>query len=153
MFGELNDEQIDQLLQRQYVGRIGCTANNVVYVVPIGYAYDGTSVYAHSSEGMKINMMRENSEVCFEVDDTTDAANWQSVIGWGKFEELEGEGRVKAIQLLVQKNIPVAASKTAKLLPEYPFYADDKNEIEGIVYRITLTKKTGRFEKLEGVTL
>ncbi len=153
MFGQLNEEQIEQLLQRQYVGRIGCTANHVVYVVPVGYAYDGTSVYAHSLEGMKITMMRENPEVCFEVDDTSDISNWQSVIGWGTFEELAGEERVEAIKLLAFKNIPVVASKTAKLLPEYPFYPSDFNEMEGIVYQIKLNKKTGRFEKLEGVAM
>ncbi len=153
MFGQLNEEQVEQLLQRQYVGRIGCTANSIVYVVPVGYAYDGTSVYAHSLEGMKMAMMRENPEVCFEVDDTSDISNWQSVIGWGRFEELEGEERVEAIKLLAKRNIPVAASTTAKLVPEYPFYPGDFNEIEGIVYRIKLAKKGGRFEKLEGVAM
>ncbi|MDQ2753262.1 MAG: hypothetical protein M3R72_09605 [Bacteroidota bacterium] len=33
------------------------------------------------------------------------------------------------------------------------FYSGDVNEMEGIVYRIKINKKTGRFEKLEGVTL
>lgn len=154
MFGRLDNEQMEQLLQCQYVGRIGCSDGNTVYVVPIGYAYDGTNVYAHSAEGMKIDLMRANPNVCFEVDDVSDVSNWQSVIGWGVFEELsEGEARLHAIRKLAEKNIPVAASKTAKMLPEYPFYSDDLNEMEGVLYRIKLEKKTGRFEKHEAAAL
>ncbi len=148
MFGELNDEEIEQLLNKQFVGRIGCTANNMVYVVPIGYAYDGTYLYGHSKEGLKLKIMRENPQVCFEVDDISDIANWQSVIGWGTFEELtEGNERKEGIQKIVAKNLPPSASQTSKLLPEYPFFSDDKNDVEGVVYRIRLEKKTGRFEK------
>lgn len=148
MSGQLNDEQIEQLLQRQYIGRIGCTDGNTVYVVPIGFVYDGANVYAHSTEGLKINLMRNNPNVCFEVDDMSDLANWQSVISWGTYEELtDGEERMKAIKKLAAKNLPIAASKTAKLLPGYPFYSDDLIEMEGVVYRIRLEKKTGRFEK------
>lgn len=68
MLGELNTEQIELLLKSEVIGRIGCCADNKVYVVPVTYAYDGTHVYAHSKEGMKIRMMRKSPEVCFEVD-------------------------------------------------------------------------------------
>jgi hypothetical protein len=59
MFGILNPVEIEQLLSKQLVGRIGCHADGVTYVVPISYAYDGEYVYARTFEGMKINMMRK----------------------------------------------------------------------------------------------
>ena len=132
MFGQLNEEQTEQLLKQQYMGRIGCADGNTVYVVPIGYVYDGTNVYAHSTEDTKIDLMRKNPNVCFEVDDVSDISNWQSVIAWEIYEELaEGEERLDAIKKLADRNISIAASKTAKLLPEYPFYSNDLNEMEG----------------------
>ena len=39
-------------------------------------------------EGKKIEMMRKNPEVCFQVDAIADLLNWESVICWGKFEEI-----------------------------------------------------------------
>ncbi len=48
-------------------------------------------VYGHTMEGMKINMMRKNPRVCFEVDVMQNMANWKSVIAWGEFEELSSE--------------------------------------------------------------
>ena len=63
MLGELDQRQIEELLHTAHIGRIGCYADQRTYIVPIYYAYDGTSIYAYSLEGMKIYMMRANSEL------------------------------------------------------------------------------------------
>src|ERR1700682_700625 len=91
MFGKLNTGEIDKLISRQLVGRIGCHADGITYVVPVSYAYDGTYIYAYAFKGMKIDMMRKNPKVCFQADNTKNLANWQSVICWGEFEELTKE--------------------------------------------------------------
>lgn len=148
MVGNLTDIQIDELLSRLIVGRIGCTAHNMIYVVPISYAYHGNSIYVHTQEGLKIDAMRQNPNVCFEVDDFTDMANWQSVIAWGKFEEITDAGdRNAAIHLLLQRKLPVLSSSTTHLGKNWPFSEDDLDKIEGIVFRIVLETKTGKFER------
>ena len=50
MLGELNERQIEALLIDLPVGRIGCHADGVTYVVPVNYAYDGVNLYAHSAK-------------------------------------------------------------------------------------------------------
>lgn len=148
MFGNLNDDQIDQLIHSQLLGRIGCHADGLTYIVPISYAYDGTYVYAHSFQGMKIDLMRKNPKVCFEVDNTKNLANWQSVICWGEFEELTEEKDIKsAIEKLNNRILPLLSSETMHITPEWPFPAGRDENIEGIFFRIKLTTKTGRFEK------
>ena len=89
MFGTLNDKEIETLLSNRVVGHLACHVDKRIYVVPISYAYDGNYVYAHTREGMKIDMMRKNPQVCFEVDDLKDMANWKTVIAWGEFEDLK----------------------------------------------------------------
>ncbi|GAC1312589.1 MAG: hypothetical protein NVSMB24_34380 [Mucilaginibacter sp.] len=88
MLGKLTNNQVEDLLKNQPFGRIGMHANGVTYVVPVNYYYDGTAIYAHSGNGMKIDMMRRNPEVCFEVDMVQNIFNWKCVIAWGKFEEI-----------------------------------------------------------------
>ena len=83
MLRELNDTQIEALLEDQVIGRIGCHSAETMYVVPVNYVYDGTNIYCHSAQGMKIDMMRKNPQVCFEVDKIKDVTNWESVIAWG----------------------------------------------------------------------
>ncbi len=148
MFGELNPREIEDLISHQFIGRIGCYADEVNYVVPVSYAYDGTYVYSRSFEGMKVKMMRQNPNVCFEVDNTKNLANWQSVITWGEFEEIKNTAeRAKALQKLQDRILPIISSETMHITPQWPFSPNDMNSIEGIIYRIRLTKKTGRYEK------
>ncbi|MDC1504172.1 pyridoxamine 5'-phosphate oxidase family protein [Winogradskyella sp.] len=86
MLGNLNSRQIEHVLQSLIIGRIGCHADNKTYVVPVTYAYDGTYVYGHTKEGLKIEMMRKNPSVCFEVDVMENMSNWRSVIAWGNLK-------------------------------------------------------------------
>jgi hypothetical protein len=96
---------------------------------------------------MKINMMRKNPRVCFEVDEMKDMANWKSVITWGTFEELnEKTDRNKALVNLINRVLPLVSSETVHLSAHWPFIEDDVSTIKGIVFRIRLEQKTGRFE-------
>ena len=93
MIEELDRAQIDDLLGAQVVGRIGCHADGVTYVVPVIYAYDGEAFYVYTVEGRKVRMMRANPEICFEVDEY-ESGSWRSAIVQGRYEELDeaGEG-------------------------------------------------------------
>jgi nitroimidazol reductase NimA-like FMN-containing flavoprotein (pyridoxamine 5'-phosphate oxidase superfamily) len=148
MIGKLENQQIEDVLCKNVIGRLGCHANNKTYVVPISYAYDGTYIYGHTYEGMKIKMMRENPEVCFEVDTMENMANWKSVICQGKYEELtDSDERKKGIQKLLDRVLPIITSETVQITPHWPFPPSDLNKVNGIVYRVRLFEKSGRFEK------
>ena len=148
MFGTLDPVEIETLLNRQLIGRIGCHTADKVYVVPISYAYDGEYIYGHAFEGLKIDMMRQNPSVCFEVDDTHNLATWQSVICWGHFEELaQGASREAAVHILEKRVLPVLHSQTMRLESTWPFHSGHNEVIKGIIFRIKLGEKTGRFER------
>mgnify|MGYP003476912176 FL=1 len=101
MLGELSNDEIENLLTSNVIGRIGCYANQKMFVVPITYIYDDGCVIGHTIEGLKISILRQNPECCFEVDAMENIANWQSVIAWGTFEELKGEAAEKAQEKLI----------------------------------------------------
>lgn len=148
MIGDLDKYEIEKVLRQQIIGRLACHANDKTYIVPISYAYDGIYIYGHTYEGMKIRMMRENPKVCFEVEIMENMANWKSVIAWGEFEELtDSEKRKKATQELLDRTLPIITSETVKITPHWPFPPTDLNKVNGIVFRIKLTEKTGKFEK------
>jgi Predicted flavin-nucleotide-binding protein len=152
MFGKLKAGEIEELLTQHIVGRIGCNAYNTTYIVPISYAYDGEYVYCHTYEGLKVLMMRANPNVCFEVDSMENMANWKSVIAWGIFEELTDSDKQKvAIQKLYNRIVPGIPSKTLQLSPQWPFPPDNVEHVNGIIFRIKLYEKTGRFEKSESL--
>lgn len=141
MLGELTDSEVEEILRAEIIGRIGCHAYGRTYVVPITYVYDGHFVYAHSAEGMKLHMMRENPHVCFEVDHMDDLANWCSVIAWGTFEELRGGQAERAMELLVEQIEPRVNGPPGASV--HPTHATEPV----VLYRIHLEEKTGRFER------
>src|SRR5690349_12609268 len=137
MIGKLSPTEIEDLLKHEIIGRIGCHADDVTYVVPVSYAYDGKYIYGRTHEGMKINIMRKNPKVCFQVDRMMDMANWKSVIAMGEFHELtEPEARRAAVEKLINRTLPVLSSETVKLTPEWPFKGGDASTVDGIIYRI-----------------
>ena len=148
MLGVLNDKQIDALLHSQLTGRIGCHADNRTYVVPVSYVYTDGNIICHTREGLKLEIMRKNPEVCFEVDNMQNMANWQRVILWGTFEALAGELAKEAMEKLIDRMKPFMTSETAH--PLEPVVSNERRKTHGftaIVYQIKIKEKTGRFEK------
>lgn len=148
MFGKLNNKEIEMVLRKQMVGRIGCHGDGLTYVVPIGYAYDDQTIYGHTGEGMKINIMRKNPSVCFQVDHIENISNWQSVILQGEFEEItDNHERHNALQKLLGRDLRMITSEKLELSPDWPYPPDDLDSIDGVVYKIKVREISGRFEK------
>jgi nitroimidazol reductase NimA-like FMN-containing flavoprotein (pyridoxamine 5'-phosphate oxidase superfamily) len=148
MLGILNSNQIEHVLQSLIVGRLGCHADNKTYVVPVTYAYNGNYIYGHTKEGLKIDMMRKNPLVCFEVDVIENMSNWRSVIAWGKFEELKTpEQRKEGMKILMDTVMPLMTGETTISNSMTDSHQNTIEAMKGVVYRIELTKKTGRYEK------
>ena len=141
MLGSLTRTQIETLLKKGTVGRIGVTADGKTYVVPITYVYDGDAVYGHSVLGQKIQMMRRSPKVCFEVEEITDMANWRTVIAQGTYEELTGDVAVAAAKLIAARLGPLTTSATAGPAGTAPRGAAQ------VSYRIRLGERSGRFER------
>lgn len=147
MLGQLSPDQIEALLNQEVIGRIGCNANGITYVVPITYAYDGAYIYGHSREGLKIQLMRTNPMICFEVDRMENLANWQSVLLWGKYEELKGDARKVALEKLVARFRPLMTSETSVPTHGIEAHQNDEGGMKAIIFRIAVKEKSGRFEK------
>ena len=104
MIEELSPAEIDAFLEEEVVGRIGCHADGLTYVVPVYFAYDGEAFLVQSIEGQKIEMMRAAPDICFEVDRyEPETGSWRSVIAYGTYEELDDEGAQQVIGLLRER--------------------------------------------------
>jgi nitroimidazol reductase NimA-like FMN-containing flavoprotein (pyridoxamine 5'-phosphate oxidase superfamily) len=147
MIEPLSSAQIDMLLREQVVGRIGCHARGQTYVVPTTYAYADGAIICHTGNGLKVRMMRENPEVCFEVEDLRHLPRWSSVIARGRYEELHGDEADRALDRLIAR---LGAEPPA--LTSMPWQGAGTTEAVSrasrpeIVFRIVLVEKSGRRE-------
>ncbi len=149
MLGELTNKQIEALLEQQVTGRLGCHHRGLTYVVPINYVYKDGVVYAHSGPGKKIEIMRKNPKVCFEVDEIENIFRWQCVIAEGCFEEIKDiEEQERVMQALIHRIMPYVETPAGH--PSHGITANASDlgtEIDFILYKIQLTKVSGRYEK------
>jgi nitroimidazol reductase NimA-like FMN-containing flavoprotein (pyridoxamine 5'-phosphate oxidase superfamily) len=98
-------DEIDGIIRGSDVCRIAMAMDNMPYIVPVSFGYDGESIYLHTAgEGKKIDHFRNNPNICFEFErnvtlfrDPADACKWsfsyESVIGFGKIFELESSAQ------------------------------------------------------------
>lgn len=91
--------------------------------------------------GKKIEMMRKNPHVCVQVEDVQNFFQWESVIAWGRFEELQGDEASMAMRNLIRK---VNEDNNRRSELEVDFAAQLE---KAIIYRIKLEKVTGRYER------
>ncbi len=98
--------------------RIGFIDNGSVYIVPMNFGYekigDTYTLYFHSAkEGRKIDLIRQNPNVGFELDTGYQliegstacgfSANFRSIIGNGIIEMIDNaEEKMKALSLLME---------------------------------------------------
>ncbi len=149
MTGELNITQINNILNSQVIGRLACTDGKRPYIIPVTYAYDGKYIYGQSNEGSKLDILRKNPSICFEVDVMTDLYNWQSVIISGKFEEIKNtKNQMRAKDVFFNRVFPLATSNVIHH-HEHDVTAtiDDRTRIKSVLYRIKINKLSGRFER------
>ncbi len=135
MIGVLKESEMETLLEKQLVGRIGCADAGKVYIVPVTFVYRDGYIYGHTRPGKKIDMMRANPNVCFETELIRDMHHWECVIAWGVYEELKGTDAKLGIQIMM--------NRTHGLQSTHWF---DIGFHESVTYRVLLNEKSGKFE-------
>ena len=121
-------EEIDSIIRRSRVLRLGLSDKGQPYVVPLCFGYDGKALYFHCArEGRKLDILSRNSRVCFEFDnfeamvEANDACGWgiryQSVIGVGTAQLVEeGPDKQHALSVIMAQYSERAFSFPAEML-------------------------------------
>jgi nitroimidazol reductase NimA-like FMN-containing flavoprotein (pyridoxamine 5'-phosphate oxidase superfamily) len=139
---ELSPTECAEVLERMDVGRLACCKDGQPYVVPIHYSLDveRSCLYSFSAIGQKVLWMRQNPKVCLEVEDIGDRTHWQTVVVFGRYEEIhdspeEAEARQRA-EKRFQKRRDWWLPAAARVESHQPHAV--------VVYRIQIEKVTGR---------
>ncbi len=143
---EITDRmEIESILSQTRICRIGFSQNNKPYIVPMNFGYkDGYLFFHCAQEGMKIDIIKQNNNVCFEVDinheitDTGIPCDWStrysSVIGFGKALLVKDPIEKKlALNVIVNHYSPKAKFK----------YSEEALNKVGII-KIEITSMTGK---------
>ncbi|MDT8301144.1 MAG: pyridoxamine 5'-phosphate oxidase family protein [Sedimentisphaerales bacterium] len=112
---EINDiASIEDIIHKGQVCRLALSENERPYIVPLCFGYKDNNIFFHTArEGKKLDILRKNNNVCFEIDIDQElvkgkkACNctmkYRSVIGFGKAELIDDiESKRKAFNIIMQ---------------------------------------------------
>ncbi len=112
---EITDRDvIDSIINESLFCRLALSEEDRPYIVPLSFGYDGTALYFHgAAAGKKIDILRKNSNVCFEFDNDGEpiqsdkgcdwSVRYKSVIGYGKAQLLEDmDSKLRALDIIMK---------------------------------------------------
>ena len=147
MVGKLSQQETDEVLKDNNWGHLGCNDGFNTYVYPVNYLYDGKYIVCHSQNGAKVKTMRQNSRVCFQVDEVADHENWRSVMVLGYFQELREEReRYDAMKEFVDRRMRVKITDNYLSTNNPSGNAGADNDNRPVIYRILIDEITGQYE-------
>ena len=97
---EITDRKIIQdIVEKSAICRLGLVQNGEAYIVPVNYAYQNGSILIHSaSEGRKIDIIKQNPRVSFEIEYFSETMKNEIACKWGtKYRCVMGTGRVTIV--------------------------------------------------------
>lgn len=146
---EIKDiNEIKEIIRKAKVCRLGLAVDNTPYVVPVNFGYDveGNCLYIHcAKEGRKLDMMKRNNTVCFEMDIDMEISgrenapcNWstafRSVIGYGNAFIIEDFDQKKRALDFIMRQYSSESS-----------FEYDKKSVENVgIVKIAITVITGK---------
>ena len=112
---EITDlSEIEGIIQKAQVCRIAMVDGNQPYIVPVCFGYEKGALYVHGAlVGRKIDVLKKNNRVCFEMDADVEIRNaekacqfslkYRSVIGTGKARFLENDKeKARALNVIMK---------------------------------------------------
>jgi len=97
----MTHDEMERFLKKCTHGRLGLTFQNESYVVTVSYGYDKGKIYFHSGmQGKKVDFIKNNNRVCFEVYERQDG--WASVLCYGTValrEDIEAKREFSEVHL------------------------------------------------------
>ena len=143
------DEKL-AIISKCKVCRLGLSENDRPYIVPLnyGFSYDGgkLSLYFHSAtEGKKIDIIKKNKNVCFEIDCDTKLVEGKNPCDYGyEFKSIIGFGEIIILDKKDEKinglNYLMKQQTGRDIKYDY-----NENELEKIfVFKILIDEFTGK---------
>jgi hypothetical protein len=147
-----NDSEMYEIIRQALYCNIAMCKNNHPYIVPMNFGFYDETIYLHSAkEGLKIDILKDNPQVCIgivqdvKIKNNPDivcktGTNYNSVTIFGKAEFLSDEKeKIKALKCIVEHyNQDIAQAKEKKI----NFDKDVLNKLT--VLKIKIEKITGK---------
>lgn len=142
MIRDMSVNEITAMLERVEIGHIACSVSNEPYVVPIRFVYNGGYLYALTTLGKKMEMMRLNQHVCVNFTELKATNDWKSLVVSGCFERIPASDDPDSLHSFAHK---VLSRSAEWWVPAYTLtiLRGDERPMEPVYFRVSVLQTSG----------
>jgi len=143
---EIRDEEVlKEILSGAVICRVAMMDGNLPYIIPFNYGYKEGCIFIHSApEGKKIDLLRQNNRVCFEVEETAELIKGEKACAWTtRYRSVVGYGNVEILSDEKSKQLGLELIMAQHGAPELVDF-EPKNKKRMVILKLTITSMTGK---------
>lgn len=145
---EIQRKDIDAVIRKALVCRLAMAKDNIPYIIPLSFGYDGENIYIHTAkEGKKVDIFLENPDVCFEFENEVELIRSErSACQWSfSFQSIIGHGKIREIVTLLEKKKALGEIMNQYSSKKWNFIDSAVQSVR--VWRIEIISLTGKQSK------
>ena len=137
-------EEIESVIQKALVCRLAMADENGPYIVPLSFGYRDGFLFFHSAkEGKKLDILRKNNKVCFEIDTDYEIVESEKACKWGmKFKSIIGFGNAFIIEDMESKK--TALNVIMRHYSGRSFEFEEKEMNRFVIIKVEIESMTGK---------
>jgi len=141
----IDKSAIRAIMEEALVCRIGLCDDGTPYVVPMNFGLGENCLFLHcATEGRKLDILRRNDRVCFEMDFLREIKQGPVSCGWGaRYESVIGFGRAILVEDPAEKRFAMD-----RIMDHYraqgPYAYPDDILAKTTIIRIDIESLTGK---------
>jgi nitroimidazol reductase NimA-like FMN-containing flavoprotein (pyridoxamine 5'-phosphate oxidase superfamily) len=142
---EITDKSvIERILNSSVFCRIAISDKEAPYLVPLNFGYSDNALYFHSArEGRKIDLLKQNNRVCFEIDCGSEISESEKSCGWTtRYRSVIGYGNIEIISnpRQIKEGLDIIMSHYGRKENTY----DEKYFERIVILKLTIDRITGK---------
>lgn len=141
---------INAIIKKATVCRLGLVNGDRPYIVPLCFGYHENTLYFHGAlKGLKIDLIKSNSNVCFELDIASEPISAVEACKWEmKYQSVIGFGKAALVKDPAEKATALAIIMAQYSDRQFQF-PDNKVEATGVI-KVDIESMTGKQSGYEG---
>ena len=143
---EITDKSIiNKIIQKSLVCHVGLVDGNRPYIIPMNFGYQNNTIYFHSALiGKKIDLIKQNNNVCFEFDVNVEIIEGKHACNWSiKYQSIIGYGKAVFISDITEKT--KALNIIMMQYSNRTFMFDEKQLNKTAIIKVEIESMTGKF--------
>ncbi len=140
----ISRDEIESIINKAFVCRLGMVDENGPYIVPLSFGYRENSLYFHcAKEGRKLDILKKNKRVCFEIDTDHEIVEFEKACKWGmKYKSVIGFGNALFIEDMESKKTALGI-----IMHHYSgrsFEFEEKEVKRVVIFKVEIESMTGK---------